>query len=72
MDGHSHHDHQKRDLQVSKKGLIRSERRGGKEVNQRGKQGVSSREIALQVHLCVYIIPCVLSANNIDLCLGYK
>jgi hypothetical protein len=24
VDGHSHHDHQKRDLQVSKKGMVHS------------------------------------------------
>jgi hypothetical protein len=44
----------------------------GNGVNQRGKQRVLIREMALEMHLCMYIILNVLSANNIDLCLGYK
>ncbi len=36
VDGHSHHDHQKRDLQVSKRGGSLMQRA---ESGQRGKQG---------------------------------
>ncbi len=50
---------------------MRSEK-GGNKANQWGKQGVLNRDMALQVHYACIFISCVLSANNIDLCLGYK
>jgi hypothetical protein len=46
--------------------------KGGNKANQWVEQGFSTREIALQVHYACIFILCVLSANNIELCLGYK
>ncbi len=55
MDGHSHHDHQKRDLQVSRKGVVDSCK--GVENGQRGKGkgGSAKRAVHVKVLACTYI-----------------
>jgi hypothetical protein len=54
VDGHSLHDYQKRDLQVSKKGVVHSCKglKMGKEGS-RG-EGLSKRTVFMKV-LCVYV-----------------
>ncbi len=64
VDGHSHQDHQKRDLQVSKKGWFIYAR--GLEVGKRGKQGAgvgqqsdiheSAVRICITAHVCSHLM----------------
>jgi hypothetical protein len=71
VDEHSHHDHKKRDLQVSKRGgLIHAKGEWSKAM--REAKGLNQGSGTLK---CIYarvFILYMLSANNIDLCLGYK
>ncbi len=54
MDGHSHHDHKKRDLQVSKRGSCFVQKGNG--VNQRGKQGgVNLGDSTVNVFMHAYL-----------------
>ncbi len=65
MDGYSHHDHQKRDLQVSRKGVIDSweELETGEEGSKRGiSQGDSIIEM-LVLRFALYT--CLLALINI-------
>ncbi len=59
VDGHSHHDHQKRDLQVSKKGWFIYAR--GLEAGKKGKQGGGDwpaddiHESAVRLYITAYV-----------------
>ncbi len=67
MDDYSLHEHEKLVLQVSKKGVKSYER--GQSKARTGSKGVGW----IKNHCMLYICVCVrhvLSANNIDLCLG--
>ncbi len=61
MDGHLHHDHQKRDLQVSKKGVFYSCK--GLKMGKEGSRGEGSdiRLVLMNenaVHLCIVAHVC--------------
>ncbi len=71
MDGHSHHDHQKRVLQVSKKGADAFRKSGEWDESMGEARGLNQGNSTACVIMCVYL-SCVFSANNIDLCLSYK
>ncbi len=65
MDGHSHNSHQKRDLQVSKKGVV-GLCKGNKASKDESKRELT-REMLLLKCLYVYMfISCVLSATDAD------
>jgi hypothetical protein len=54
VDGHSHHDHKKRDLQVSKKGgLIRAKEEWSKSM--RGAKGLNHGNGTVNVFMRVYL-----------------
>ncbi len=54
MDGYSHHEQKKRDLQVSKKkGLYMQEGQVKGEMKARG--GLTGRASLLRVYMCVYL-----------------
>ncbi len=62
MDGYSHQDHQKRDLQVSKKGVVYSCKglKTGKEGSK--GEGLVKRAVYMKVlYIYVHIIACVCS-----------
>jgi hypothetical protein len=64
VDGHSHHDHQNRDLQVSQKGWFTYAR--GLEAGKRGKQGGGSGQqssihesavcTCITAHVCLHLM----------------
>ncbi len=59
MDGYSHHDHQKKDLQVSRKGLVDS-CKGVKKIGKEGSKGgggPAKRAVFMKV-LYIYIYCC--------------
>jgi hypothetical protein len=62
VNGHSHHNHQKRDLQVSKKGWFIYAR--GLEAGNRGKQGggvgqQSDIHVLLYVYVSLHMCACI-------------
>ncbi len=63
VDGHSHHDHQKGDFQVSKKGGSLYE---GTESGQKGSKrgGLASRAIFMGCSTYMYHCTCVLASNE--------
>ncbi len=66
MDENWHHDHQKRDLQVSRKGVV-DPCKG--ENWQRGKQGgLAKRTASLKVLVCVYVYICFTCVLATDEC----
>jgi hypothetical protein len=71
VDGHSHHEQKKQDLQESKKEVLVHARGAGQSKD--GSQGWAGRKIVFVTctNLCIFISH-TLSANNIALCLGYK
>ncbi len=70
MDGYSHHDHQKRDLQVSKGKRLIHVKGNGKAKNG-SKGGLIKGNTFVNVYVCI-TISYMLSVNNNSLCLGYK
>ncbi len=65
MDGHSHHNHQNRDLQVSKNGVV--DLCKGNKANQNGSKGELTREIASKMFSYVHMfISCMLSATDAE------
>jgi hypothetical protein len=63
MDGRSHHNHQKRDLQVSRKGWLTRAR--GIKANKDGSKRELIREMILLKCSYVYmLVSCVLSATD--------
>jgi hypothetical protein len=67
VDGHSHHNHQKRDLQVlvSRKGCLTRAR--GKKASKDGSKRVLTKEMILLKCSYVYMfISCMLSATDDD------
>jgi hypothetical protein len=64
MDGHSHQDHQKRDLQVSKRGG--SLHKGTGSGQERGAKGggLASRAIFIKCFMYMYHCTCVLASNE--------
>ncbi len=65
MDGHSRHDHQKRDPQVSRKGVVDS-CKGDKSGKDRSKGGSAKRKAFFKVLVHVYIVlVCYLKLMNI-------
>ncbi len=71
MDGYSHHEQKKQDLQVSKKEGL-GQARGEELSKDRGKGWVDKRKNIISVYMHAYIYFYTLSANNSALCLGYK
>jgi hypothetical protein len=64
MDGHSHHDQQKRDFQVSKKSGS-SHKGNGKQAQKGSKVGGSAkRTIFMKCCTCMYHSTCVLASNE--------
>jgi hypothetical protein len=56
VDGHLHHDHQKRDLQVSRKGVVDSCK--GDKIGKEGSKGGSAKrtaslEVLVRIHIFV-------------------
>ena len=74
MDGYSRHEQKKQDLQVSKKkGWFMQEGQDKAKIEAKG--GLTGKSSLLRVYICGYLSHicmccCVLSANNIALCLG--
>jgi hypothetical protein len=64
VDGHSHHDHQKRDIQVSKRGG--SLYKGMGSGQERGAKGgrLASRSIFMKCCMYMYHCTCVLASNQ--------
>jgi hypothetical protein len=66
VDGHSYHDRQKRDLQVSKKGNL-TRARGIEQAN-RDARGIDlGCNVVKSAHRCIHMfISCMLSATDND------
>ncbi len=65
MDGSLHHDHQKRDLQVSREGVNNSWR-GLKMGKEGGKRGISLRDSIMEVLALICVLyMCILALINI-------
>jgi hypothetical protein len=64
VDGHSHHDHQKGDFQVSKKGwFIVQEMGSGQRGESKGVE-LANRAIFTKCCMCMYRCSCVLTSNE--------
>jgi hypothetical protein len=64
VDGHSYHDHQKRDFQVSKKGgSLHKGTRSGQNRESKG-DGLAGRTIFMKCCMYMYHCTCVLASNE--------
>ncbi len=64
MDGHSHHDHQKRDLQVSRKGVV--DLCKGVVIGKEGSKGSQLKEqhFLKCLYVYMYCFTCVLATDG--------
>jgi hypothetical protein len=78
VDGYSHHNHKKRDLQVSKGDGWSMQRDGGpmqrewERSKMEARVGWQGKHHCKKMSYACMFISCIISANNNDLCLGYK
>jgi hypothetical protein len=75
VDGYSHHEQKKWDLQVSKKkGWVIQGGQG--EAKMEARDGLAERTSLLYIYsiyvVCVHVVSYTLFASNSALCLGYK